>query len=381
MKNPNLCSFLLAGIIATAISSAAMGHTLNARSLAFGAVGDGKTDDTAALQRAFSTADGDIVLIPKGTYIVTRTLILDSLKSWTIQGEPGAELKFIPTEGQSICILITGRFFPATRKSIVSLTLTGPNKDMDFPKALGKLVGIKILNAHHGVIDDVLINGFDRAGLEIAGEGVDGGGAFYWDIRHLNSQNNGYGVLCSGLANATNFYGLRASYNLYGIENVQSIIGGSMEANGRSGARFTNPRVKYAMHDVWMEANIRDVNSRGESEIWANSAETFADDNWKPISLSLSGSNRLLSRWTEKDRPQTYTLAGCFDLSVSGTLVVEKRDQPRYHLHPKSRVVDCAVGRHLMDPTIGGGQASDGPFNYARPTWIVTDPKNWWNAP
>ncbi len=42
----------------------------------FGAIGDGKADDTAALQRAVESGKGDI-FIPKGVYKVTKSVVID----------------------------------------------------------------------------------------------------------------------------------------------------------------------------------------------------------------------------------------------------------------------------------------------------------------
>jgi hypothetical protein len=58
----------------SAARPAAPAEALSAAS--FGAVGDGKTDDTAALQRALDAAarQGGLLVIPPGTYRVTQTL-------------------------------------------------------------------------------------------------------------------------------------------------------------------------------------------------------------------------------------------------------------------------------------------------------------------
>src|SRR4051812_23668423 len=56
----------------------------------FGAKGDGKTDDTAALQHALEKGDGCLVL-PRGDYRITRplTVPLDRLGRVSITGEGG----------------------------------------------------------------------------------------------------------------------------------------------------------------------------------------------------------------------------------------------------------------------------------------------------
>lgn len=51
----------------------------NCSLVAFGAVGDGVTDDTAAVQRAFSACVGHgVVVIDEGSFLVTQTIVINS---------------------------------------------------------------------------------------------------------------------------------------------------------------------------------------------------------------------------------------------------------------------------------------------------------------
>jgi hypothetical protein len=62
----------------------------------FGARGDGRTDDTAAVQRAVDAArraGGGTVLFPRGTYVVVSVFVAPGM---TLQGEPGAVLRRPP---------------------------------------------------------------------------------------------------------------------------------------------------------------------------------------------------------------------------------------------------------------------------------------------
>ncbi len=45
----------------------------------FGAVGDGKADDTAAIQHAINDGDG-VIEFPRGNYRITKTLLVDLAK-------------------------------------------------------------------------------------------------------------------------------------------------------------------------------------------------------------------------------------------------------------------------------------------------------------
>ncbi len=64
----------------------------------FGAMGDGKTDDTAAIQRALDAhANGNIIIyLPKGTYLVSDTL------RWGKGSRGGLEQKRIILQGQGV---------------------------------------------------------------------------------------------------------------------------------------------------------------------------------------------------------------------------------------------------------------------------------------
>lgn len=91
-------SFILAAgaIVSLLIASAAGGQTdpkgpVSVRD--FGAVGDGKTDDSGAFQRAIDSGRGDI-RVPRGTYRFTRTVVahLDSIGPLSIKGSGTATI-------------------------------------------------------------------------------------------------------------------------------------------------------------------------------------------------------------------------------------------------------------------------------------------------
>lgn len=78
---------VLIGGVATTLSNAfgsLAGLVYNVKSPQFGAVGDGTTNDQAAIQAALaaaSSAGGGIVFFPKGTYLITTAIPLDNLVS------------------------------------------------------------------------------------------------------------------------------------------------------------------------------------------------------------------------------------------------------------------------------------------------------------
>lgn len=62
---------------------------------AHGAVGDGRTDDTAALTRALNSGAATVT-IPKGQYLLSAPVVVTG-RNLTVQGQPGAELVASPT--------------------------------------------------------------------------------------------------------------------------------------------------------------------------------------------------------------------------------------------------------------------------------------------
>jgi parallel beta-helix repeat protein len=75
--------------------------------MAEGAVGNGKTDDTLAIQRAVNkVADsGATVLIPAGTYLIDAVAHLNLTNNMTLKMEEGAILKAIPNNKENYGII------------------------------------------------------------------------------------------------------------------------------------------------------------------------------------------------------------------------------------------------------------------------------------
>ncbi|MVN87141.1 hypothetical protein GO986_10205 [Deinococcus sp. HMF7620] len=63
---------------------------------AFGARGDGTTDDTAALNRAASQAAGRDLMFPAGTYLIRGPVVFSGFKDQTVRGAPGATIRAAP---------------------------------------------------------------------------------------------------------------------------------------------------------------------------------------------------------------------------------------------------------------------------------------------
>jgi hypothetical protein len=82
------------GFAALLLFTSAHAHAECINVRAAGAVGNGTTDDTAAIQKAIRTAivnhHGGTVCLPSGTYLVTSTLVVDDVQGIRLVGDGGA---------------------------------------------------------------------------------------------------------------------------------------------------------------------------------------------------------------------------------------------------------------------------------------------------
>ena len=96
---------------------------------AFGAKGDGLTDDTAAIQKAFnsinSSGNNPVLWFPAGTYVLSSTLTLTHLNSFSIRGEDPTStiLKWAGPNGATMLQTDASTYFRISR-----LTMDGSGK-------------------------------------------------------------------------------------------------------------------------------------------------------------------------------------------------------------------------------------------------------------
>ena len=117
----------------------------------FGAVGDGKADDTAALQRAVDARIGDVVL-PRGIYRVTKPVVIDLDKvGWTsvagtgaariVMAGPGPALRFVGThEGTASPPSVKPNVWERQRSPLVDgIEIVGAHAEADGIEATGTM--------------------------------------------------------------------------------------------------------------------------------------------------------------------------------------------------------------------------------------------------
>ena len=138
----------------------------------FGAVGDGVTDDTAAIQAALAAAAGSTVYVPAGTYVVTSTL---SNNLSPVEGAFGPAIRMV---GDGML----RTFFDNRVANGPMIDIDSANHGGSYEAVMGALLqgfmiktttspansdGIRILNGYEIVIDQVYIKGLTGNGIEM----------------------------------------------------------------------------------------------------------------------------------------------------------------------------------------------------------------------
>lgn len=128
----------------------------------FGAVGDGVTDDTAALAAALAATVGKALYIPAGNYLVTSDLVCNGVQSIIGDGSYKTRLTFTPSGPGALLTITAG-----TDQTIVGLIrgIGLYTTDTTFFK-----VALDLSDISSWIIDDIYIHG--------AGSGTPG--APYW---------------------------------------------------------------------------------------------------------------------------------------------------------------------------------------------------------
>jgi hypothetical protein len=184
-------SALFGNAVLSAAPAPAGADLLDARKL--GAFGDGKTDDTAALQRAFDTAaqSSGGVFIPPGVYItkelhVPAGIAVIGVAAWNYSGPGGSVLRL--AGGDSSCLL---NLTDARGSSIEGLSLDG--------RGLGSNV--------HGIFTNRTVWGKHEDGFRIercqvnrfSGDGANLACVWAFSIRHcMFAYNKGDGLNLRG---------------------------------------------------------------------------------------------------------------------------------------------------------------------------------------
>src|SRR5262245_19836117 len=167
---------LVTAVIRTAFAALVvlMGATVHAECVnvrTAGAAGNGRTGDTAAIQKAVKTASvqrGGSVCLPAGDYLVTSTIVLDDVSGIRLVGEGGATRLVWGGNDQSPLLLL-------------SSVQDGEVRDLQIVAVVAKPLAVGIqtitragakLTSKHNSFVNVRIDGITRAvakGFQIGG--------------------------------------------------------------------------------------------------------------------------------------------------------------------------------------------------------------------
>jgi hypothetical protein len=250
----------------------------------FGAVGDGVTDDTAAIQAAITYANGlgGTVYFPAATYKTTQTLVIDNTldtlnyRKTCLIGDSPSSVRIRGAAGNFDMIAILGGTGAGAHSHQVIRGLFLQKDDL-----LGALI----------VMDNVAFISFEDMAFEAGLYGIYGTDVLSSVFYNCNIRFSNYGVRFEynnfSRPNAITFVGSSISnhYN-YGLLLVGgatfNMFGGSIEGNGiggadvnKYGAHFVNSGVEGAVSanfsGVYFEGN------KGTADIWfANSVDSVA---------------------------------------------------------------------------------------------------------
>ena len=175
--------------------SAKLAQTVSVKD--FGAVGDGVTDDTAAIQAALDT--GKTVYIPSGLYKVTSSLQLTK-DGQILYGDGRYNQTRIKWGGSTNDTVIEQNNTTLKWHCVV--------RDLRIEFNADGMTGIDWSNCSYGAIENVNIDGYGNnvVGVRLKGKGATGDRPYYNNFRQVDIASNNIGGVTSG---SIGWYGQR----------------------------------------------------------------------------------------------------------------------------------------------------------------------------
>jgi len=152
----------------------------------FGAIGDGKADDTIAMKKAIdSLEEGETLRIPPGKYKCNINLVKSNI---TIIGERGQYYKgsyLEPYDTTKPCITIGNGKDYLGNISLNNINILGTNKTRD-----SKSVGLKVYGAQSLYFNELNIQNFGSHNIEIDSGNIPNSYIFFNNLRTANSHKS-----------------------------------------------------------------------------------------------------------------------------------------------------------------------------------------------
>lgn len=240
----------------------------------YGAVGNGVTDDTAAIQAAINSLSpgGGAIYFPKGTYIVSNMLVVN-FNLIHLSGSGRASII------KNIGATSTLRFQNCERFSITELALTGNGGAYGAGATNGN--AIELFNAHHSKFTNVYIeyNGghgiFVKDGMwccylnacyiaQNAGDGINS----ITDATQLNSGQNGNNL---SILNSAIF--MNAGHGIAWSATALNVSGCTVESNKKSGICIDAKSAWLSTYGVNITGNYFESNYQGQIKLISSLAE------------------------------------------------------------------------------------------------------------
>lgn len=200
----------------------------------FGAVGDGVTNDTAAIQAAINAAFS--VYFPSGTYRITSALSIPSGTIGRVLRGAGRGRTIIKNEGSGRGIESIGNGTTGNWNIVISdLTVLGQ---------AGTTIGIFFDYTYHSQIDRVEVSYHDADGIKIQR-------GFYNDINSpWVHRNGGHGIFFGQTSNACN------------------VVGGHTERNGQNGILVFSEGAAARTHGITILNTTFESNNSSNLELF-----------------------------------------------------------------------------------------------------------------